>query len=92
MLRRLLWCGCLALVVPGPGLAAQDAPPPTIKQDFKTAGKAVGKVAVTVGHGVRNGARATKRAFKRAIKGGKGGPRKAGKRFPEGGEETVHGG
>lgn len=80
---RLLLCGCLALGVPGARLGAQDAPAPTLKQDFKTAGKAVGKAAVAVGHGVRNGARATKRAFKRGVKGGGGSSKKTGRRLPE---------
>jgi hypothetical protein len=59
----MLLCGCLAFTTTG--LGAQDAPKPSVKQDFKTAGRDVGHGARKVGHGFKRGAKNVGHGFKK---------------------------
>ena len=66
MFQTMFLCGFLAFAAPG--LGAQDAPRPSVKQDFKTAGKDVGHGATKVGHGFKRGGKAVGHGFKRGAK------------------------
>jgi hypothetical protein len=66
MFRLMILSGCLALAAPG--LGAQEAPRPTVKQDFKKGGREVGHAATKVGHGFKRGGTAVGHGFKRGAK------------------------
>ena len=64
----------MGLVLAASVLAAQESVKEQVKQDFKTAGRAVGHAAVATGHAVRNGAKAVKSGVKGAAHSGKAKP------------------
>jgi hypothetical protein len=72
MFRSLILCGCLAFATTG--LVAQEtqetreAPKPTVKQDFKAAGKNVGHASRKVGHKVKRGSKDVGHGFKSGAK------------------------
>jgi len=66
MIRSMLICGCLACA--GAGLAAQDAPRPTVKEQIKADGRAVGHGARKVGHGFKRGGTAVGHGFRDGAK------------------------
>lgn len=78
---RILLCGWLVMAVPA---GAEDSPKESVKQGFKTAGKAVGHAAVEVGHGVRKGAKAVGHTVRN-------GAHAVGEGFKEGGRTVGHG-
>ena len=69
MFRSMILCGCLAFA--GTGLVAQEtheASKPTVKQDFKTAGKNVGHASRRFGHKVKRGSKDIGHGFKDGAK------------------------
>jgi hypothetical protein len=89
-MRRIVLCGWLVLGLSALG-AEEPGPVDTVKEGFKTAGKAVGETAVKVGHAVRDGAKATKEGVKKAGKAVGAGAKKVGHGVKEGAQDVGHG-